>query len=222
MIQAIIFDMDGLLIDSEPLWQEAEKKVYKKVGVDLNDADVLETTWLRVDEVTDFWYWKFPWNEQETLTRSEVTAEIIEEVQNLIIEKWEAKAWVLGVLDFFFHKWIPLAIASSSFYSVIHAVVNKLWIEKYFELIYSAEDEKYGKPHPAVYISTCEKLWVSPVKTIAFEDSFNGVLSAKAAKMKCVAVPEEVNKGNKKFVIADTLLDSLEEFEEEQWQELNN
>ena len=196
--------------------------MYKKVWIDLNDTDVLETTWLRVDEVTEFWYRKFPWNEQEKLMRGEVTVAVVDEVQNLITEKWEAKEGVLSLLDFFSRKWIPIAIASSSFYSVIQAVVNKLWIEEYFHVICSAEEELYWKPHPWVYISTCKKLWVTPEKTIAFEDSFNGVLSAKAAKMKCVAVLEKMNKSNKKFIIADMILNSLYEFGEEEWNNLNN
>jgi len=64
MIQAIIFDMDGLLIDSEPLWQEAEQRVFAKVGLELTYEQTLETTGLRVDEVIEYWFQKFPWDEE--------------------------------------------------------------------------------------------------------------------------------------------------------------
>lgn len=220
MTQAIIFDMDGLLIDSEPLWQEAEQRVFRTVGLELDNDQTLETTGLRVDEVIEYWFARNPWSE-DTISKKQLDIDIVTEVKNLIREKWEAKPGVKQILEFFSSKDLPMAIASSSEYSIIHCVVEKLWIEEYFTCIYSAEEEKFGKPHPWVYISACDKLWVKPENTITFEDSFNGVLSAKTAKIKCVAVPEEVNKRNEKFIIADMKLNSLEEFWEEQWQELN-
>ena len=219
MLEAIIFDMDGLLIDSEPLWQEAEKKIFKNVWITLDDKQVTETTGLRVDEVVEYWFQRFPWD-TDFYSKQQLDKDVVEEVKNLIREKWEAKEGVDKILPLLWSKNIPMAIASSSEYSIIHTVVEKIWIGEFFQLIYSAEEEQYGKPHPAVYISTCIKLWVNPEKTIAFEDSFNGVLSAKSAKIKCIAVPEEVNKDNKKFIIADMILDSLEKFWEEEWNKL--
>ncbi len=221
MIQAIIFDMDGLLIDSEPLWQEAEKNIFSTVWVDLDDEQVAYTTGLRVDEVVGYWFHREPW-EESIKTKIQLAEEIVEEVKRLIREKGQAKIWVSQIISFLSQKQLPIAIASSSEYSIIYAVTKKLWIEDHFDLIYSAEEEKYGKPHPWVYISTCEKLWVLPENTITFEDSFNGVLSAKSAKIKCIAVPEEVNTRNPKFVIADMILHSLEEFWEEQWNVLDS
>lgn len=219
MIEAIIFDMDGLLIDSEPLWQEAEQRVFATVGLDLTNDQTTETTGLRVDEVIEYWFARFPWNEENT-SKKQLDINIVEEVKNLIREKWESKPGVMKILKFLQSKNLPMAIASSSEYSIIHCVVEKFGIGEYFELIYSAEEEKYWKPHPWVYISACKKLWIYPENTITFEDSFNGVLSAKSAKIKCIAVPEEVNKDNQKFIIADMKLDSLEDFWEEQWWEL--
>jgi len=221
MVQAIIFDMDGLLIDSEPLWQEAEQRVFATVGLHLTYEQTLETTGLRVDEVIEYWFTKSPWNE-DMISKKQLDINIVTEVKNLIREKWQAKPGVDKILTFLKWKNLPMAIASSSEYSIIHCVVEKFWIEKYFECIYSAEEEKYGKPHPWVYLSACEKLGVSPENTITFEDSFNGVLSAKSAKIKCIAVPEEINKRNKKFIIADMRLNSLEQFGEEEWNSLNN
>lgn len=220
MIQAIIFDMDGLLIDSEPLWQEAEKIVFTQVWIHLNDSQVTETTGLRVDEVVKYWFQRFPWNE-EKFSKKQIHTDIVEEVKRLIWDKWEVKIGVWKIINFLSQKKLPIAIASSSEYSIIYTVLKRLWIEKEFTLIYSAEEEKYGKPHPWVYLSTCEKLGISPENTITFEDSFNGILSAKSAKIKCVAVPEEVNIWNPKFVIADMILESLDKFWEKEWEELD-
>ena len=116
------------------------------------------------------------------------------------------------ILEFFAKKNIPLAIASSSALSLIETVVDGLKIRKYFSVLYSAEHEKYGKPHPGVYISACEKLGIQPIHALAFEDSLNGILAAKSAKIRCIAVPEEINANNPKFAIADRILDSLLDF----------
>jgi len=213
--------MDGLLIDSEPLWQEAEQRVFATVWLELTQEQTHETTGLRVDEVIEYWFTRFPWDEA-LISKKQLDISIVEEVKNLIREKWESKPGVMEVLNFLQSKNLPIAIASSSEYSIINCVVEKFGIEKYFECIYSAEEEKYGKPHPWVYISACDKLWVSPENTITFEDSFNWVLSAKSAKIKCIAVPEEINKNNQKFIIADMRLDSLEDFWEEEWNKLND
>ena len=220
MIQAVIFDMDGLLIDSEPLWQESEKIVFHKVGIQLSDSQVTQTTGLRVDEVVSYWFSRFPWDEN-SISQWEVERDIIETVKKLIQEKWKAKKWVFEILEFCSQKNIPLAIASSSALSIIETVVDWLDIQKYFSVLYSAEHEKYGKPHPGVYISACEKLGVRPVDCIAFEDSLNGVLAAKSAKIRCIAVPEEINKHNPKFAIADMKLDSLLDFWEREWKKFN-
>jgi sugar-phosphatase len=86
MIEAIIFDMDGLLIDSEPLWQEAEQRVFATVGLNLTNEQTTETTGLRVDEVIDYWFVRFPWNE-ENISKKQLDVNIVEEVKNLIREK---------------------------------------------------------------------------------------------------------------------------------------
>jgi mannitol-1-/sugar-/sorbitol-6-/2-deoxyglucose-6-phosphatase len=78
-------------------------------------------------------------------------------------------------------------------------------------VIHSGQDEPYGKPHPGGYIRTAEKLGLHPTECVVFEDSLNGVLSAKAARMKCIAVPEYENIGNPKFAIADKIVSSLSE-----------
>jgi HAD superfamily hydrolase (TIGR01509 family) len=74
---------------------------------------------------------------------------------------------------------LPLAIASSSSESIIKAVLDRLGIQDHFSVIYSAEHEPYGKPHPGVYLTTAKKLGVKPTECLAFEDSLNGVLVSR-------------------------------------------
>lgn len=218
MIEAVIFDMDGLLIDSEPLWQEAEVMSFKKVGIVLNSKMCLETMGLRVNQVVDYWNYKFPGNIQD---KDSVVKDIMSGVISLVIEKGMPREGVYNILKFMKSKNVKVAIASSSQLILIKTVVQKLGIEKYFDELYSAEMEEYGKPHPGVYITTAKVLDVAPERCLALEDSFNGLLSAKAARMKCVCVPDESIKQNPKIAIADLVLDSLADFNEEHWNSLN-
>jgi mannitol-1-/sugar-/sorbitol-6-/2-deoxyglucose-6-phosphatase len=78
-----------------------------------------------------------------------------------------------------------------------------------------------GKPHPGVYLTTAKKLAVSPQNCLALEDSLNGVLAAKAAQMKCIAIPEPLQYHNPKFAIADVILKSLQELDNELWDQIN-
>lgn len=219
MIKAVILDMDGLLIDSEPIWEEAEVLCFAKVGVPLTSEMTKRTMGLRVDEVVQYWFTRYPWKE---ITQKEVKTEIVEKVIELVKEKGIARKGVNELIAMLKRKNFPLAIASSSQTEIINAVLNKLGIGQEIEVIHSAEHEPFGKPHPAVYITAAEKLGVLPQDCLAFEDSPNGVLAAKAAKMKCVAVPDEKMKEDKRFFIADKVINSLLDFTEKDFDDLSN
>lgn len=207
-IHAIIFDMDGLLIDSEPFWQAAEMEVFQKVGIHLTLEMCLQTTGLRIDEVVQYWYKKQPW---KGFSCKEIEQNIMEAVIHQVQINGKAQKGVFETLDFFQQKGLPMAIASSSYSIVIDAVVEKLNLKPYFEFWLSAENEPYGKPHPSVYIHAAQKLDMNPVNCLVFEDSLNGVIAGKAARMKVVAVPEIESS---KFAVADCVLDSLEDWNE--------
>lgn len=98
---------------------------------------------------------------------------------------------VREVLDFFQKKSLRIGLATNAPARLIPVVLNKLGISKYFHSTSSSEDEVRGKPHPAVYLTTAKKLKVNPSKCIAFEDSLSGIIAARKANIKTVAVPHQ-------------------------------
>lgn len=219
MIRAVIFDMDGLLINSEPFWQQAEKDIFGKVGIQLTTAMCESTMGLRIDEVVDLWYNYQPWDGP---SKDEIRESIVDRVIELIAEQGKLMEGVESTIDFFTAKGLKMSIASSSNMRIISFVVEKFELASHFEIIHSAEFEKYGKPHPDIFIHTAERLSVSPLECLVFEDSFNGVLSGKAARMKVVAIPEPTAYQQTKFNIADLKLKSLNDFNETEWKALNS
>jgi mannitol-1-/sugar-/sorbitol-6-/2-deoxyglucose-6-phosphatase len=218
VIKAVIFDMDGLLIDSEPLWKQAELDIFVPLGVPLTYEMTKETTGLRVDEVVQYWRSRYPW---EGASSQKVDDRIVERLVQLVNESGSPMAGVDQLIELISKTGLPMAIASSSSSVIIEAVLARLGIEHRMTVIHSAEHETHGKPHPGVYITTAEKLGVSPAECLAFEDSANGVLSAKAAKMICVAVPDPGVRGDKRFGIADLVIDSLDDFSPDMFRELD-
>ena len=210
MVDAVIFDMDGLLIDSEPFWRLAEVEALSAVGVPIDDDKARLTTGLRTDEVVEHWYAQYPW---QGPTKQEISAQIIRGVIDLVRERGEALPGVGEVLDGMVAAGYPLAIASSSASETINAVLARLGIADYFRVVQSAEHEPYGKPHPAVYIEAARRLGIHPTKCVAFEDSPNGVVAAKAARMRCIAVPDHALAADSRFLIADAVLPSLAVFD---------
>lgn len=209
MIKAVIFDMDGLIIDSEPFWRRAEIKVFNNVDINLTEEDCIKTIGYRIDEVVEFWFKQFPWNNK---SKKQVEDEIVTEVINEVNKDGKALPGIIETIEELYRKNIPMAIASSSALKIIKVVVKKLELENYFNLLHSAEFEEYGKPHPQVFITTAKKLGFTPEECLVFEDSPSGVIAAIAAKMKVIAIPEEANKNEKRVLAADEVLESIFEF----------
>lgn len=208
MIDAVIFDLDGLLIDSEPLWRRAEIEVFARAGLHLTDAQCAETTGLRLDEVvrlrrTQFRGW-------HTLSEVEAVDAIHARVIDLLRAEGVAKEGACDAVTLVASTGVRLALASSSARPVIVAALDRLGLASSFEVVRSAETEPYGKPHPGVYLSTANALGVAPTACLAIEDSLNGLIAAKAARMRCVVVPEH---DDPRFALADVKLRSLTELD---------
>ncbi|UXI00066.1 hexitol phosphatase HxpB [Photobacterium sp. TY1-4] len=208
MLQAAVFDMDGLLVDSEPFWQRAQIEVLTSQGVQITLEDTRETTGLRIDQVVEFWFAKQPWQGNDCAT---VTDLIVSRVEALINEHKPMLPGVLEAIQVCEQAGLKIALASSSPMRLIQSTLQALSLEDKFLAVLSAEHLRYGKPHPEVYINAADALGVPPQACVAFEDSVNGLLAAKAAQMKGIAVPELHFADDARWAIADHKLRSLNE-----------
>ncbi|HVB90586.1 MAG TPA: hexitol phosphatase HxpB [Acidimicrobiales bacterium] len=203
---ASIFDMDGLLIDSEILWHEAEIEILGALGVPLDPDGCRTTKGMFVGEVTRHWHGQYVW---EGPTPAEVAVTIVDRVIDLLLAKGELKPGAAHAIALCAERGLPLAVASSSQYRLIETALEHFDLRRHFAVVHSAEDEEYGKPHPAVFLTAAAKLGAAPGSCLVWEDAPAGVLAAKAASMACIAVPESGEGHHPAFDLADAVLGSL-------------
>ena len=162
---AVIFDMDGLLIDSEPLWQQAGAEMLQQFGVTLTEEEYNLTTGLRTPEWVDYWFTHFTIDKQQAIA----AAKLVEETALDKIKKYGvAMPGVEYIMQFFKSNGFRIGLASSSPMRLIDAVVDKLNIRSYLNAITSAEYLPYGKPHPQVFLNCAQLLNVPPTVCICF------------------------------------------------------
>jgi len=208
-LNTVIFDMDGLLIDSEPLWYEASQEILQRFGKQLTPGQYGETVGLRTRECVERWFTEFTIPlDQAPSTERAIEDRVIEK----IITKAKPMPGVAHIFNYFINLNFKIGLASSSAMQIIDVVVDKLGIRNYLEVIESAEKLPFGKPHPQVYLNCANSLQSNPLSCICFEDSFNGMIAAKAARMKCVVVPALHEIRPEKFNAADLKLSSLQNF----------
>jgi mannitol-1-/sugar-/sorbitol-6-/2-deoxyglucose-6-phosphatase len=212
-IEAVVFDMDGVLVDSEPIWRAVEREVLAGVGIEVTDDDLFETMGVRVADVVERWHRRHPWDEP---SREDVARSIVDRVAEAIEREGAFHQEAIRAIDYVDGLGLRLGLASSSPMRLIRSVLSIGGLADRFEVVLSAEDEERGKPDPAVYLSAARELGVPPERCLAVEDSINGVRSAKAAGMVCVAVP--VSGVTDGFEGADLVLGSVGELDDRIWE----
>ncbi len=211
-VRAVIFDMDGLLIDSEPFWRDAEVAILGALGVPLTHESCAQFAGLRINEVVANWHELYPWDGEST---DSVATRIQQQLCERIRESGRLLPGAARLVRELQERGFPLAIATSSAPEVVDAVMDVSGLRACFDVIASASDEDYGKPHPAVYLTAAARLGVEPQHCLVLEDALLGVIAAKAARMQVVAVPEEFNRNDMRFGIANCTIATLEDF----WQD---
>jgi sugar-phosphatase len=186
-ISAVIFDMDGLIIDSEPLWKIAEIETFKEVGFDFTIEMCALTTGMRIDEVVEFWRKRLKW---QKFSNNEIVDTIQNKMIQLILQRGKLLPGIIEALNLLKSNGVLIALASSSSMSLINTTVDSLEIRRFFNIIHSAENEIAGKPNPAVFLSTAKMLEVQPNKCLVLEDSKAGMNAGLNANMRTVVIPE--------------------------------
>ncbi len=209
MLNTVIFDMDGLLVDSEPCWQEAGMETMRRFNVQLTNDQYHNSTGLRTSEWIDHWFRHFNIDMvHATEAEQTIVAAAIEKIKT----KAKPLPGVQHIFNFFMQRQFKIGIASSSPMELINVVTDLLQLDNFVQARASAENLTYGKPHPQVFLNCAELLRSKPTECICFEDSFNGVIAAKAARMKCVVVPAYEQQQLTKWSAADLKISSLQNF----------
>jgi HAD superfamily hydrolase (TIGR01509 family) len=182
---AFIFDMDGVLIDSENFYSEMERENFRKLGLDIPHEEHITYQGTATDEM-----WK-KIKERHPLPYS--VDELVEMTNDLTIpvfrsmERIDPMPGVEELINRLFHKNIPLAVASSSFPEAIRIILEKTGLKKYFRVVVNSRMTGKSKPAPDIFLLAARELGIDPGKCIVIEDSTNGITAARSAGMFCIA-----------------------------------
>jgi sugar-phosphatase len=208
-VEAVIFDMDGVIIDSETIWKRAEREVFTSVGVKLSDELCKITESMTTSEVTKFWFERQPWKDKSL---DDVEDEVVERVACLIKQEGAPIDGVELLIKKLKANGYKIGLATNSPLRLIQIVLEKLELTDYFDAVASAEHELEGKPNPLVYQSVAKKLKLKPETCIVVEDSYAGLCAAKDAGMRTILIGKE-NNLKLEYKIADFKINSYTQFD---------
>ena len=207
--KAVIFDMDGVLIDSEPLHQKVGYKMMHDLAIPLDEGNFLRFTGTTVISM-----WKTLAQEYElSQSPEELTSLYNKQFTDRLAGSDEVSLFkgVRDVLENLNRKGVPVAVASSSNREVIESVLNHFGIIDHFRIIVSGSDIRHSKPDPEIFLKVAQVLGLNPSECIVIEDSSNGVMAAKRAGMFCVGFK---SKGNHQDITnASVIVNSFDEVE---------
>lgn len=196
----VIFDMDGVIVDSEPLHMEAERKVFKKLGVEVSQE--MHSTFVGISS-------QLMWQKIITHFKLDIDTRDLVELQQKnyteILKSVVTLKPITGVtelLQSLINEGIKLAVASSSTHRQISFFLNRFGFENWFKIKVSSDDVTNGKPHPDIFQKTAVLAGVNPSDCLVIEDSKNGVEAALKAGMKCIGFQNPYS-GNQDLSKAD-------------------
>jgi beta-phosphoglucomutase family hydrolase len=189
--KAVIFDMDGVLIDSEPLHISVESNILKELGVPMK-----QEMYARFAGTTSLSMWKiiveeFRLDKSPEDLAAENNRRFVKELS--ISDQVETFDGVVDVLSNLNKKGIPVALASSSSSIIVDAVLNRFNLKHYFNAVVTGSDVQHSKPNPEIFLKAAQRLNIDPSMCIVVEDSPNGIKAAHSAGMGCIGFASEKN-----------------------------
>jgi HAD superfamily hydrolase (TIGR01509 family) len=207
VIEAVVFDLDGLLLDSEQLWDEVREELARERGGRWHDRAQRDMMGMSSPEWSRYMH--------EVIGLPEPPEEISAEVVRRMMERYREHLPLLPgareAVERIAAHW-PLGLASSSNRELIDLALEQGDLAQFFRATVSSEEVEHGKPAPDVYLEAAQRLGVDPTRTVAVEDSHNGIRSAKAAGKRVIAIPNPYFPPDEEALAqADVVLDSLAE-----------
>lgn len=209
MKQAILFDMDGLMVDSNPTWIAAEKRLVEEYGKKYSDEIAKKYHGLRVHGMIEVMIkeYNLPLAQQDGEAKLKEHAKVnFEKPEVKLLPGCKTLVTSLSQSDQY-----SLAVASSSPITIIQTVVNRFNFNGDFDVLVSGEEVKNGKPAPDVFLRAAQLLHIEPTQCLVLEDAPNGIKAAKAAHMKAIAVNNTSHYTPENFQQADAFVASLED-----------
>jgi HAD superfamily hydrolase (TIGR01509 family) len=205
VIEGVIFDLDGLLLDSEQVWDEAREELAKERGGRWSDHAQRDMMGMSSPEWSAYMHDVIGLPEPP----EEINAEVVRRLEERYRERLPVIPGAQAAVERLAERW-PLALASSSNRELIDLALDLMGVAKYFKATVSSEEVARGKPAPDVYLEAARRLGVDADKAAAIEDSRNGIRAAKAAGMRVVAIPNEhFPPDDETLGQADVVLESL-------------
>jgi HAD superfamily hydrolase (TIGR01509 family) len=207
VIEAVVFDLDGVLLDSEQVWDEAREQLAEERGGAWHDQAQKDMMGMSSTEWSRYMHERIGLPEPP----DEINREVVERLAAIYREHLPAIAGTKESVERLAARW-PLGLASSSNRELIDLALELLGVKHLFAATVSSEEVDRGKPAPDVYLEVARRLGVDPTRAAAVEDSRNGILAAKAAGMRVLAIPNRhFPPGEDALAQADVVLESLAE-----------
>ena len=204
MIKAIIFDVDGLLLDSEPIWSIADRELLKRRGIDYRDE--LKTKIVGKGQVES------AQNVKDYYQLPDPLDDLVRERRKLLNELLKANLRLMPgakeLINLLVKNNFYLAIASSQSQEIIDLTIRTFALGGKFSVIVYGDEVEHGKPEPDIFILAAERLAIAPEEALVLEDSQNGAIAAKKAGMKVIVIPNQYNRGQE-FPQADLVVATL-------------
>lgn len=207
MIEAVVFDLDGVLLDSEQVWDEVREELVKERGGRWHEQAQTEMMGMSSVEWSRYMHDELDLPEPP----EEISAEVVQRLDEVYRKRLPLIDGAREAVERLAARW-PLGLASSSNREVIDLVLDLSGLARFFRVTVSSEEVPRGKPAPDVYLEAARGLGVPPERCAAVEDSHNGIRSAKAAGMRVIAIPNQhYPPGEEALALADVTLGSLAE-----------